>query len=192
MEINAEIKEIINPNKTALLVWDVQNMLVRNIFNTEQFLSNSKNIVSLARAKKIPVFFSKITPLPENFESPARKYRMKHSNFKLNPEGDGLNLTIEPLKNEMVIPKNTASIFIGTNFELLLRNAGISTIVFVGIATEMGIESSARDAINRGFFSVIVTDAVSSYNQDAHMRSLENLKTWMILLNAEEIASIWQ
>jgi nicotinamidase-related amidase len=192
MEITAEIKEIVTPDKTVLLVWDVQNALVRNIFNTDLFLSNSKNVVSSAREKGIPLFFSKITPLPENFESSVRKFRMKHSNFKLNQEADGLDLTIEPLKNEIVIPKNTASIFIGTNFELLLRNAGITTIVFVGIATEMGIESSARDANNRGFFSVIITDAVSSYNQDAHKRSLENLKTMMILLNTEEIISIWQ
>jgi nicotinamidase-related amidase len=192
MEINSEIKEILNPGKTALLVWDVQNMLVRSIFNTDLFLSNSNKVIACAREKGVSVFFSKITPLPENFESPARKYRMKHSNFQLKPEAGGLDLTLAPLNNEMVIPKNTASIFIGTNFELILRNAGISTIVFLGIATEMGVESSARDAINRGFFSVIVSDAVSSRNQDAHNRSLENLKTLMILLNTNEIASVWQ
>ena len=105
---------------------------------------------------------------------------------------DGLELAIPPSGDDIVIPKNTASMFIGTNFEQLLRNARITTIVITGIATEFGVESTARDASNRGFFPVIITDAVSSYNQEAHYRSLENLKNLMILLKTEEIISIWK
>ncbi|MGC8596091.1 MAG: isochorismatase family cysteine hydrolase [Candidatus Kryptoniota bacterium] len=101
------------------------------------------------------------------------------------------NLTIEPESSDIVINKNTASIFIGTNFELMLHNARLSTIVFTGTSTEIGIESSARDALNRGFFPVIVTDAVSSSDPDAHDRSLQNLKNMMILLSSDELKSIW-
>ena len=64
-------------------------------------------------------------------------------------------------QNELVINKHKASIFIGTGFERMLRNAGIITIVFTSTATEFGIESSARDAFNRGFYSVVVSDCVS-------------------------------
>ncbi len=191
MEINQEIKEIMSPGKTALLIWDVQNMLVKNIFNTEIFLSNTKKVISSAREKGIPVFYSKITPLPDKFESPARKYLRKNRFVKMEQTPDGFDLTIEPVKDEIIIPKNTASIFIGTNFEQLLRNSCITTIVFTGISTEMGVESSARDALNRGFFPVIITDAVSSFNQEAHNRSLENLKSMMILLKSEEIIALW-
>ena len=59
--------------------------------------------------------------------------------------------TIEPKKGDVVLEKSFASIFLGTNFEFMLRNRAITTIIFTGIATEMGIESSARDASNRGF-----------------------------------------
>jgi len=91
---------------------------------------------------------------------------------------------------EQQVYKHTGK-FIGTNFEMILRNAGITTIVLTGIATEVGIESSARDALNRGFFPVIITDAVSSFNQEAHKRSLENLASMMILLETKELVSIW-
>jgi len=191
MEINQELREIVSPDKTVLLVWDVQNMLVNNIFNTEEFLANTKKLIASAREKGIPVIFSKITPLPEKFESPVRKYLWRNRRLNMNQMPNGYDLAIEPLKDDVVIPKNTASMFIGTNFEQLLRNAGITTIIFTGIATEMGVESSARDASNRGFFPVIITDAVSSMNKDAHNRSLENLKNMMILLNSEEIISLW-
>jgi nicotinamidase-related amidase len=190
MEINDELKEILNPTKTALLIWDVQNMLVQNIFNTDIFLTNTKNIVLSARANHVPVIFSKITPLPEKFESPVRKYFSKRRPV-MKQVPNGLDLVIEPTGDDMVIPKNTMSIFIGTNAEQILRNAGITTIVIAGIATDMGVESTARDAFNRGFFPVILTDAVSSYNQEAHVRSLENLRNMMILLKTQEIISYW-
>ena len=74
---------------------------------------------------------------------------------------------------------------------MLLRNGGITTVVIAGIATEYGVESTARDASNRGFFPVIITDAVSSFNQEAHNRSLENLKNMTIQLKSEEIISLW-
>ncbi|HUX53174.1 MAG TPA: isochorismatase family cysteine hydrolase [Williamwhitmania sp.] len=192
MEITSELKEILNPGKAALLVWDVQNMLVQNIFNTDAFLANTNSVITSAKAHEVPVIFSKITPLPEKFESPVRKHFFKSRLASMKQVPNGFDLTIEPTAPDIVIPKNTASMFVGTNFELLLRNAGITTIVIVGIATEIGVESTARDASNRGFFPVIITDAVSSYNKEAHLRSLENMKSMMILLTTEELALVWK
>jgi nicotinamidase-related amidase len=51
----------------------------------------------------------------------------------------------------------------------MVRNAGIATMIFTGIATELGVESSARDALNRDFYPVIVSDEVSSSDNDAHI-----------------------
>lgn len=192
MEIDNELKEILNPGKTALLVWDVQNMLVQRIFNPEIFMGNTQKLISLAKELKVPVIFSKITPLPEKFESPSRKYFFRKRFSSMNQVPGGLDLAIEPTGDDIVIPKHTASIFIGTHFEQLMRNAGITTIIICGIATEIGVESSGRDASNRGFFPVIITDAVSSYNQEAHNRSLENLKSMMILFKTEELIALWK
>jgi nicotinamidase-related amidase len=57
----------------------------------------------------------------------------------------------------------------------MMRSRKINTLIFTGIATEIGIESSARDAANRGFYPVIVEDCVSSSDKDAHERSLKNM-----------------
>ncbi len=192
MENIQEIIEIVNPKRSALVIWDVQKMLVNNIFNREEFLTNTKFLIAAAREKGVPIFFTKITPLPEQFESPAKKFFMKNRprGFAFTP--DGLDLAITPKEEDVVLNKNTASIFVGTNFELVMRNAGLSTVIFSGISTEIGVESSARDALNRGFFPVIVTDAVSSSNQDAHTRSLQNLKNMMVLLSANDLITLWK
>jgi len=69
----------------------------------------------------------------------------------------------------------------------MMRNRSITTLTFTGIATEIGIESSARDASNRGFYPVVVSDCVSSMDQDAHERSLKNLDKIAIVKNSAEI-----
>ena len=61
----------------------------------------------------------------------------------------------------------------------MVRNAGITTIVFTGISTELGVESSARDALNRDFYSVVVSDAICLPDKDAHARSLQNMERFL-------------
>src|SRR5215213_9142527 len=104
-----------------------------------------------------------------------------------------MDFTIKPKQNEVVINKHTASIFIDTAFDRMLRNAGIITVVYTGIATEFGIESSARDAFNRGFYSVVVSDCVSSPYKDGHGhdRSLENMKNLITIINSKELDNVW-
>jgi nicotinamidase-related amidase len=97
------------------------------------------------------------------------------------PEG------VKPKDGDLVLEKPSASIFIGTNFEYLMRARGITTLLFTGIATEFGIESSARDASNRGFYPVVVSDCVSSMDREAHERSLENLDRLVIVNSSSEI-----
>jgi nicotinamidase-related amidase len=66
-----------------------------------------------------------------------------------------------------------------------MRDRGIKTLIFTGIATEFGVESSARDASNRGFFPVVVSDCVSSSDKEAHERSLKNLEKIVIVEKSE-------
>jgi nicotinamidase-related amidase len=58
------------------VVWDVQNGLVRSIFNREQFLKNLGSFLRKAREKEIPVVYTRITPLPTSYESGWRLYMM--------------------------------------------------------------------------------------------------------------------
>jgi len=183
------IKEINKADRSALVVWDVQNALVERIFNREEFLGNVSRLIDAAHKKRIPVFFSRITPLPERFEAAPRRLLFRKRMMAFTPKS--LELTIPPAQDDIVVPKNTASIFIGTNFELMVRNAGITTLFFTGISTEFGIESSGRDAFNRGFFSVIAKDAVSSHSREGHERSLQNMENMLILMTTGEILSMW-
>ena len=197
LAIYEELKEIVHPGHSCLIVWDVQNGLVDRIFNKEEFISNLKRLVESMR-HKMPVVYTLITPLPREFQSSwgifnmMRRYNVKEPdklpNFMLPGSREReVPGAVQPEKGDILLDKATASIFIGTNFELMMRNRRITTLIFTGIATEAGIESSARDASNRGFYPVVVSDCVSSMDRDAHERSLKNLERVAIVKKSAEI-----
>src|SRR5664280_2212527 len=69
------LKEIVEPEHSCLVVWDVQNGLVDRIFNREEFMTNLKNFIEKLRGR-MPVFYTLITPM--------------HRDFRLNTEKRGL------------------------------------------------------------------------------------------------------
>ncbi len=191
------LREIVEPKHSCLIVWDVQNGLVDRIFNKEEFIATLKNFIEKLR-NKMPVAYTLITPLPKGFVSSWNYYSMmKRFNVddikKLPPfmaigsKEQEIPEIIKPQSADIVFEKHTASIFIGTNFEYMMRNRGITTLLFTGIATEFGIESSARDASNRGFYPVVVSDCVSSSDREAHERSLRNLAKLLIVEKSRDI-----
>jgi nicotinamidase-related amidase len=177
-----EMKKLITKKNSVLVVWDVQEALVNSIFNKEEFLTKLKELINYARKYNIPIVYTKITPLPERFQPPYLKRRF-------NP-GDIVK-EVYPTENDIIINKNTTSIFVGTNFELMVRNAGINVIIFTGIATDIGVETSARHAQALGFLPVIAREAVSSSDKQAHERSLTNLSKLMLVLDNKEIIERW-
>jgi nicotinamidase-related amidase len=149
------IEEILDPSHTALVAWDVQRALTKMVFNKEEFSRNLNLIVELARKSNLPIFFRSIQMLSKRFESSAIIYTLGKLGFDCLFEQfttEDMDFTIKPKQDEIVVIKHTASIFIDPGFERMLRNAGIVTIVFTGIATEFGVESRASDAFNRGVY----------------------------------------
>lgn len=75
---------------------------------------------------------------------------------------------IGPKRDDVVIAKRQWGAFYGTALDQQLRRRGIRTLVYGGIATNFGVESTARDAYERGFEQVFVEDAMSGLSADAH------------------------
>ena len=75
---------------------------------------------------------------------------------------------VGPKENDLVITKRQWGAFYGTELDLQLRRRGIRTIVIGGIATNFGVESTARDAFERGYEQVFAEDAMSSLSAEGH------------------------
>jgi nicotinamidase-related amidase len=197
VEIYENLKETVDPAHTSLVVWDVQVGLVNRIFNKNAFLGSLQPLLEGVRGR-MPIVYTLITPLPLAYQSGWNLLSMMRrfgvdDPTKLpafmapgSPERE-IPEAVKPQAGDLQIEKATANIFLGTNFELMMKNRGVKSLIFTGIATEMGVELSARDAAARGFYPVIATDCVSSMNQDSHDRSLANLAKLTTLTSFKEI-----
>lgn len=197
------LKEIVTPEHTALVVWDMQNFLIDSIFNKAELLQHLKSFLAAARSIRIPIIYTKITSLPEQYDTPWRTFmQMQRYNVddpkKLppfvkagTPESE-IYQEVSPAHEDVVLNKHTPSIFIGTHFEYMMRNRGINTILFTGIYTEIGVDSSARDASNRGFYTIVVADCASSPDKDLHESALKTLKRVCLVKPSRDIIHEWQ
>ena len=79
---------------------------------------------------------------------------------------------LAPAAGELVIDKNTSSAFNSTGLEWLLRNMDVDTLVLAGMATDMCVETTARDAADRGFNVIVVEDATATFFEHHHRAAL--------------------
>ena len=174
---------------TALLVWDCQKGLVDRAFNKDAFVGRTVALLAWARAEGLPIVYSKIVPLPGPWEAGPRTLRMMRRFGVSRPEelrpmlapGSAeaeIPAALAPRDDELVLGKHTTSMFVGTHFEYLLRNRGIRTLLLAGISTENGIEATARDADNRGYYTVVLEDCVSSPDEEAHELALALMRRY--------------
>jgi nicotinamidase-related amidase len=75
---------------------------------------------------------------------------------------------IAPTSTDIVITKKQWGAFYGTHLELQLRRRGMDTIVLCGVATDYGVESTARFAYEYGFQQIFAEDAMTSRSEEQH------------------------
>lgn len=88
---------------------------------------------------------------------------------------DTLAAELEPAEADLIVTKHQWGAFYGTELELQLRRRGIDTLILGGISTNFGVESTARDAFERGFSLVFAEDVMASASADAHRFACETI-----------------
>jgi nicotinamidase-related amidase len=82
---------------------------------------------------------------------------------------------IGPQPGDLIITKHQWGAFYGTELDLQLRRRGVRMIALGGIATNFGVESTARDAYERGYHQIFVEDAMTSVSAEAHEFVVKNI-----------------
>ncbi|WP_030060715.1 MULTISPECIES: isochorismatase family protein [Streptomyces] len=104
--------------------------------------------------------------------APVVAVRVERPNVAEQPPGSELLAEVEAVADEVVV-KRTIGAFQGTGLHELLQARGVQTLVFTGIATNLGVESSARAASDHGYEVVFVEDAMTALTAEEHRASVE-------------------
>ena len=198
------LAELVDPGRVALLVWDMEYAIAPNAFNYQDILTNLKDLSGLARQTGIPIFYSVQTAFDvEKEEAPVWiRIRMKRAKVadpgqllqeKDDPHGREIVAELKPLPQDIVFQKRRPDGFVGTDFDLMLRSKGVETILIGGVATEGGVEGTARTARNLGYNVVILRDAVGSRSRELHELALKLMEqTFFDLATTREVAELWR
>jgi nicotinamidase-related amidase len=187
LDIPQTLEEICDPQRLALVVYDMQIGVLRQIKNPEAVVAKVSRVLEAARGAGVRTFFMRHMSLPTELMG-AFAYRMAMAwqrtddPEKVSPwflrDSPGFQITPElaPRQSEAIFDKLTMSALEGTPLSIALRDCGITSMALVGVAMEIGIEPTARHAADLGIVPVIVEDACGSGHAEAAQRSVESLK----------------
>jgi biuret amidohydrolase len=204
LSIPQTLEEVCDPSRVALLVYDMQVGILSQIKNAEAITQQVLKVLTAARDAGVRVFFSRHLSLPKELMGMfqfrmAMAWQRTDSPEQVDPwflrDSPAFQIIPElaPRSTEGVFDKLAMSAFEGTWLDFALRDCGINTFIIVGVATEIGIEPTARHGADLGYVPVVVVDACGVGNEEAAKRSVENLKFMgdAIVTDTETICAIF-
>jgi nicotinamidase-related amidase len=149
---------LLDPQRTALVLVDLMERIVALP------LEPRKGPDVLARAEELASAFRAAA-------APVAVVRTERPGVAEQPPGSGLVPGL--LRDgDLEVVKRTVGAFRGTGLDERLRERGVTTLVFAGIATNLGVESSARAAADLGYDLVFVHDAMAAFTAAEHEASV--------------------
>jgi ureidoacrylate peracid hydrolase len=99
---------------------------------------------------------------------------------------------VSPQLGEAVVVKHRNSGFYNTRLDSVLRTLKVETLVVTGVATNVSVETTARDAVQRDYNVVFVEDCTAAYDQAAHDATLFNMRNFFgVVSSCNEVLGIW-
>jgi nicotinamidase-related amidase len=114
---------------------------------------------------------------PDALDAPPhmRKLFVEFRNFVGSREHEILD-ELKPLSGEHVLRKTTIGAFASTNIDSLLRALQCEQIYLTGVSTNMCVETTAREAADRGYLVTLVEDACGTTHEDLHLVTVRNFQ----------------
>lgn len=196
------LEDYLRPDRCALLMWDMQKGLAGKAPAVDLIRANAQRLITAADAAGVLVIWSRhILPPLDLTVGPFLKFLMQKQRVD-RPERlvpfmqEGMEDTafidgLSPGSHHLVIDKSMPSLFVDTPLDLRLKARGIDTLVMCGVATDIGIEFTARHAMAKGYYSVISRDATGSYTDEAQARSLAFLEQYFRVETSAALEEEW-
>ena len=187
LNIPQTLDDLCDPARLALVVYDMQAGIVKQIDNGKEITGRVLQVLDAARRAGIRVFFTRHMSLPRELMG-VSQFRMAMAWQRVKSVDDvkpwflrdapGFHLIPEmnPLPSEAIFDKIAMSAFESTPLDMALRDCGIDAFAIVGIAMEIWIEPTVRQGADLGYVPVVVRDACGFGHRDAAERSIASLE----------------
>lgn len=153
----------------ALVVIDLQKGIVGLPTAAGEIISRSAQLARAFRERGLPVVLVNVTGA-----APGRTDAGPHK-FAFPADWSEFVSELEQHPDDHIVTKQRWGAFIGTSMDGYLRQRGVTQVVLTGVATSIGVESTARSAYDHGYNVALVVDAMTDMDLDAHRHSVEKI-----------------
>lgn len=150
-------------------------------------LPNTRRIQEHFRRRKLEVMFTTVENLTLDGRDRSLDYKISGYSVPKGSKDAHVLEEIAPVGDEIVFPKSTSSVFNSTTIDYVLRNMKIESLVVTGLLTDQCVESSVRDACDRGYLVTVVEDACGTYTQDRHDWALRLYKGYCRTVSTDQL-----
>jgi nicotinamidase-related amidase len=155
----------------ALIVIDLQKGLITTpvVHPIDGIIERSAQLARAFRERGLPVVLINVAGgAPGRTDTARPKMSLPPDFIELVPE-------IAQHRDDILITKHRVGAFLGTSLDETLRQRGVTQVFLTGIATSNGVEATARSAYDLGYNLVLVTDAITDRDPEAHRYSVEKV-----------------
>ena len=204
LQIPETLQEACDPRRAALLVYDMQIGVLRQVPERDRIVDAVGRVLEAARRAGVRVFFFRHMSLPKNLAGvfqlrQAMAWQRVATVDEVEPwflrDSPGFPITpeLQARPTEAVFDKITMSAFEGTPLDIALRDCGVDVFVVVGVAIEIGIEPTVRHGTDLGYIPVVVTDACGAGNEAAGTRTVDGMRFTgdAFVTDTDTICGIW-
>jgi nicotinamidase-related amidase len=158
--------------RTALVVIDLQKGItgLPTTHPADDVVRNAAALAADFRARDLPVVLVNVTG-----GAPGRTEAGGAAGGPRAEDWAELRAELGAGPDDVLVTKQTWGAFHGTPLDMELRRRGVTQIVLAGIATSIGVESTARAAHEHGYHVTVATDAVTDMDADAHRNTVERI-----------------
>jgi len=156
---------------SALVVIDLQKGVVGMpaVHPIADIIARAARLASAFRERGLPVVLVNVSGMaPGRTDAGRPKFSFPPGWTELVPE-------LDARPGDLAIAKQRWGAFNGTSMDHDLRQRGVTQIVLTGVATSAGVESTARSAYDLGYNVVLVVDAITDRDPDAHRHCIEKI-----------------
>lgn len=198
---DAALTKIVAPTKTALLVMDLQPLILQYIPDLSEYLTQTAKTIAGARSKSIPIIYVVVdfrAGYPEvstRNKQFARILEMAQPLVSASAGVDPKSLIIDqlaPADNDIVVVKKRYSAFAGSDLEIVLRGIGAEELVLAGISTSGVVLSTLRDAADRDYGMTVLEDLCLDRDDEVHRVLMQKIfpKSEDVVTSADWLAGL--
>lgn len=181
------LTELCDPACTALIVYDMQAGITRQIADGETIVARCAAAIAAARAAGMRVAYTRHLSAPRTWMGITQMrtaMAWQHTDdpdavqpwFLRDTPGSAIVPELEPTADDLVVDKVAMSAFEGTPLAFALRDCGIIGVALCGIALEIGIAPTVRHAPDLGFIPIVLADACGFGDAAAAERALATMR----------------